>query len=777
MEKRKRAERALPLGDKLRRWGADPRLRWAVRQGILAGGGYIFTSAALFGQAHPFALAFGAAFCGGKWGFGAVLGAFAGYAVTLGSNGLHYCASLLVCAACALVFSSTGSAGLRPLMPLCTAFTLLCTGSALLMTQFTPEGLALLLGEAGVCGAMVCLYSLAARPSSSPGKGQALLLAGQGALLLSFLLALEPWRVFHILSPARAIGLLAVMTVAYCAPGAGGAGAGVAFGAAFDLSGGMELHFTGLYGVAGLIGGLCRKRGRLGFGVAFVLAHCTATLWAIRSPQAASGLYECFCASVFFLVLPEGLLARVKSALGDGAAQAFAPAGPGQMGKYAQQRLRQASRALEALALSLTDVPVKNQEDITQVFRRSADKVCRFCPVREACWDKEYVSTMGVMNDVTQALRKKGKLQAEDFPAYFAARCLEIHRFAQAVSLEYAALLRRRGERARQGENRKLLRRQYEGVGGLLRDMGTTLLEGPEYYPALENRAKSVAEAYFRRPAVALYTNQGRMRCEVRVSSPEDLPEDHGAFVRSLSLALGRDFCPPQPVEEDKGTLVRCVEREQFAVSAVAAQRKKEGETVNGDQYMDLSTDDGRHLTMLADGMGSGEGAAQVSLETLSLLSRFAQAGCSLWESARAVTPVLSARLEEKGFVTLDLLEIDLYSGRGAVTKYGAAPTWLLSGGRARKFSSRALPAGLEGGESPPEPEYFQLKDTCTLVMLSDGAAERIDGQWLLDAYRRLPSPQALAQEAIQVAEQGERPLDDRTVLVVSVQRIPKEPV
>ena len=242
------------------------------------------------------------------------------------------------------------------------------------------------------------------------------------------------------------------------------------------------------------------------------------------------------------------------------------------------------------------------------------------------------------------------------------------------MSLEYTALLRRRGELARQGENRKLLRRQYEGVGGLLRDMGATLLEGPEYYPALENRAKSVAEAYFRRPAVALYTNQGRMRCEVRVAAPEDLPEDHSAFVRSLSLALGRDFCPPEPVEEDKGTLVRCVERQQFAVSVAMAQRKKEGETVNGDQYMDLTTDDGRHLTMLADGMGSGEGAAQVSLETLSLLSRFAQAGCSLWESARAVTPMLSARLEERGFVTLDLLEIDLYSGRGAVTKYGAAP-------------------------------------------------------------------------------------------------------
>ena len=56
--------------------------------------------------------------------------------------------------------------------------------------------------------------------------------------------------------------------------------------------------------------------------------------------------------------------------------------------------------------------------------------------------------------------------------------------------------------------------------------------------------------------------------------------------------------------------------------------------------------------------------------------------------------------------------------------------------------------------------------------MLSDGAAERIDGQWLLDAYRRLPSPQALAQEGNTGIG-----LDDRTVLVVSVQRIPKEPV
>ena len=776
MEKGNKSGLPLPLGDRPDGQGAGRWLGWALCQGLLAGGGFLLAPAALWGQAHPFALAFAAAFSGGKWGFGASLGAFAGYALALGSGGLPYCASLLVCAVCTEVFSSTGSSGLRPLMPLCAAFTLLCTGSAQLMARFTPRGLTLLLGEAGICGILAYLYGLAARPPSPSGKGREALLFGRGALLLSALLALEPWRIFHILSPARALGLLAVMAAAYCAPGPGGAGAGVIFGAAFDLSSGTGFHYTGVYGLSGLTGLLCPKKGRLAFAAAFVLAHCAAVLWAVPSPQAASGLYECFCASVFFLVLPQGLLDRIKNALGTDEKGPFSPAGPGQMGKYARDKLQQAARCLDALALSLAEGPVKNQEDISQVFHRSAQRVCRSCPVREACWDKEYLSTMGVMNDVTQPLQKKGRLQPEDFPAYFSARCLEIRRFAQAVNQEYAALLRCRRELSRRREGRRLLRRQYEGAGGLLRDMGSALLEGPEYYPALESRAKSVAEAYFRRPSVALYTSQGRMRCEVQVSAPQDLPEDSNAFVRSLSLALGREFSPPQPVEEGQETLVRCVERERFSVSVAAAQRKKTGETVNGDQYMTLATDDGRHLVLLADGMGSGEGAARVSLETLSLLSRFARAGCSLWESARAVAPVLSARMEERGFVTLDLLEIDLYSGRASMTKYGAAPTWLLAGGKARKFTSHALPAGLEGGESPPEPEYFQLRDGCTIVLLSDGAAEGLDGPWLLDACRRLPSPHALAQEILQ-ASAGRSLPDDRTALVISVRRLPGQAV
>jgi stage II sporulation protein E len=530
---------------------------------------------------------------------------------------------------------------------------------------------------------------------------------------------------------------------------------------------------VGVYGFAGLLAGCCRDKKRLPFAVWFVLANCAATLWGLDSDRALAGLYECFCASVFFLVVPQGTLAGLQGRFSRPEQAEGLPALPSSGGK----RLRQAAQALEALSMALTDVTDRlgrrNEQDIAQVFRRASDKVCGRCPVRGTCWDKDYVTTMGAMNDVTQRLRGRGKLEPEDFPFFFAARCLNMRQFTGAVNDEYAAWLRRRRQQAQRGGARQLMRRQYEGIQGLLQDMAFSAEQGPEYYPSLQNRAQNIAAAYFRRPTVQLYCQQGRMYCEIRVGDPDDLPEDAAAFTRSLSLALGRDFGPLEPQLSARGMAVRCNEQERFAVETGWAQRKKEGQAVSGDQQARFLTEDGRAVIMLADGMGSGEGAAAVSMDALSLIGRFAKAGCSLCESARAVVPMLAARLEERGFTTLDLLEIDLFSGRCALTKYGAAPTWLLAGGRARKLESRALAAGLEAGAPPPEPEYFTLREDCRILMVSDGAAEGLDEPFLLEYLRLHPGaddPEELARGLTDRAVPEDAP-DDRTA--VSVRRQP----
>ena len=265
--------------------------------------GYLLAGVELLEGAHPLGLAWGAAFCSQGQGAGALVGALLGYGA-LGSRGLPYCAALLVCAACALVFTRLKMEGGRLFMSFCAFLSLLCTGSAALMVHFSSRGMALLLCEVVLCGCMVYCYCLAGEQAAPGTEKDKLRLVGVGAVLLSLLLAAEPVRLFHILSPARAVAVLTVMAVAYCGGGAGGAAAGVAFGAALDLAAGVEPHFAGVYGCAGLLAGLSHARSRLAFACGFVLAHCAATLWGLEDPRAVAGLYECFCASVFFLVLP-----------------------------------------------------------------------------------------------------------------------------------------------------------------------------------------------------------------------------------------------------------------------------------------------------------------------------------------------------------------------------------------------------------------------------------------------------------------------------------------
>lgn len=770
------------LRGKVRRLTGKPWFMGALCQAGFAAGGYLLSGAALFGQAYPLGLAWGAAFCGGIYGYGAAAGAIVGYGLLLGEAGLHYCASLLVCMACGIVFDRTWAEGTRLMMPLCAAVTLWCTGSAVLAVDFSLQGLILLLCEGLLCAGFVYGYSAALSPGGPAAPRETVRQAGQTALFLSALLVLEPWRVFAIISPARTVAVLSVMCLAFCAGGGGGAAAGVAFGAAMDLAAGVEPHFVGVYGFAGLLAGVCRGKKRLSFAVWFVLANCAASLWGLGSSRALAGLYECFCASAFFLVLPPSLLAKVQRRFAP-AAERGETVSPARSPSEGHKRLKQASQALEALAMALTDVTDRlgrrNEQDIAQVFRWASDKACCHCPVRGTCWDRDYVSTMGAMNDVTQRLRDKGKLEPEEFPFYFSARCVNLRQFTGAVNDEYAALLRRRRQQAQRGGARQLMRRQYEGVQGVLRDMAAGAAEGPEYYPSLQNRAQNIAAAYFRRPAVQLYTQQGRMICEIRVGDPDDLPEDTAAFTRSLSLALGRQFGLPEPQLSARGMVVQCREKERFQVRVGWAQREKPGQAVSGDQQLHFITEDGRAVMMLADGMGAGEGAAAVSQDALALIARFAKAGCSLHESARAVVPMLAARLEERGFTTLDLLEIDLFSGRCALTKYGAAPSWLLAGGRAKKLESRALPAGLEAGAPPPEPDYFTLRDSCQILMASDGAADGLEEASLLEYLRFAPepdNPERLAQDLVSRAElRQDSPDDDRTALMISITRQPKE--
>ena len=112
---------------------------------------------------------------------------------------------------------------------------------------------------------------------------------------------------------------------------------------------------------------------------------------------------------------------------------------------------------------------------------------------------------------------------------------------------------------------------------------------------------------------------------------------------------------------------------------------------------------------------------------------------------------------------TLDLAELHLDTGRALVYKWGAAPSWLITGRGSEKIGTVVPPPGLSVTEDPEEALRLSLRGGEVLAMLSDG----VGGE---DALRCQVADgnEPLAELAKRVLESRVLPgADDATVALI----------
>ena len=423
--------------------------------------------------------------------------------------------------------------------------------------------------------------------------------------------------------------------------------------------------------------------------------------------------------------------------------------------------------AMEALLQSARGE--QEPHDLGWVYRTACESACRSCKRRDTCWQEGFNDLQRVLADLSEPLRTYHAITPESLPTWFSAQCLRPQRFCGAINDAYRGALRRQAQQKQARELHRLVGRQYESLGALLEGMAQKAGSGPEYDAVLESRVRRVVRAYLPRSKTAVCLNSGRLQIDLLV--PKDGPEaggDHSAMLRSLEGALGVRLLPPRTVDSAQGVILRICQQEALCLKTFTAIRKKEGEDVCGDSCSTLHTDDGRGILMLSDGMGTGVRAGTMSQRTLALVGSFVQSGCGLAESTAAVLPVLAARFEEWGFVTLDLWEINLFTGSATALKYGAAPGFLLREGRLTRLDARALPAGLEPMEGEAPTLHLRLREGDRLVLLSDGVWEGGSTEELLRDSRKLEG-QALANRLVEeAARRGSG--DDMTVIIADLE-------
>lgn len=246
-----------------------------------------------------------------------------------------------------------------------------------------------------------------------------------------------------------------------------------------------------------------------------------------------------------------------------------------------------------------------------------------------------------------------------------------------------------------------------------------------------------------------------------------------------ISVLLGRRLrlSAASPLSVDREPRSYVLEQEaRFIALTGFARVTKEDESVSGDNYAVLETEQARLTVMLSDGTGSGEQAAKDSGRVLDLMEKLLEAGYGAEAAAEMVNTALFAAAEDENHPTLDICCINLYSGECEFRKAGGAASFLKREGTAEQLAAGSLPLGLFQ-QTKIQPIARSLQDGDYLFMMSDGVIDAFSGQGYESAVQEAvadmqeQNPGELAERLLRLAlfAAGGRVRDDMTVAVIGV--------
>lgn len=218
------------------------------------------------------------------------------------------------------------------------------------------------------------------------------------------------------------------------------------------------------------------------------------------------------------------------------------------------------------------------------------------------------------------------------------------------------------------------------------------------------------------------------------------------------------------------------MEEPNFYLLTGTAKAVKETEKVSGDNYSFYEGDDGKTAVILSDGMGSGEKACRDSERVIELTERLLEAGFRKEAAIQMINGALASSGQEENMSTLDICDMNLYTGECEFIKVGAACTYIKRGRLVDRLSAQNFPLGVFG-QLEPEVIYRTLQNGDYVIMLSDGVLDALSqgiGEEVLPEIigkMDYSNPNEIANQILTycLTQSKGQVRDDMTVLVTGV--------
>ena len=502
---------------------------------------------------------------------------------------------------------------------------------------------------------------------------------------------------------------------------------------------------------------------------------CVSGVLCVQPPGNAFGMLFSACGGMAVVcLLPGGWLAPAAD-ISQSGESAPAPA----RSAAASTRLEAVAQSLSSLAETVNAVYEglpRRREGFRWVIDNVHDTLCFNCGRRETCWKQEYTATMAGMEALRPLLEQNGSVEAAQLPGQL-SRCIHPAALCAAAGRSFALYRSRKEARIHSEAMRTALTEQYSAMATALAQMAARLGRAGLPDPRREARTTQLFASLGLEPleCSVLTDLAGRVTAAVTLPRTSFTPGECRALAEEMGRICRRDFDPPEVTNCRTVTMLHFGERPLYRAVFGLASRPAPPETVSGDACRQFCDSAGRAQMLLCDGMGTGKPAAVDGQMAAKLTAQLLQAGFAAESAARLVNVALGLKNagQESG-ATLDLLTLDLYTGRAGLFKAGAAPSFLCRAGVVRTLDGASLPMGVlptVTGRSTA----LTLDVGDTVMMVSDGAL--CDGSaWLCDqltlSTRLGQSPQQTAEAvaASAVRRSGARQ-DDITVAIVRLER------
>lgn len=500
-----------------------------------------------------------------------------------------------------------------------------------------------------------------------------------------------------------------------------GATAGLIIGLSYTCLCDVSMSFVVAIAFSGFISGLLRRFGKIPVIIAFVAGNVYISYYATGMSQINIVICEALIASIVLFLMPKYIERKLDNLFDLTRGLETFKNNLLNPTKEAKEKIGAVSEVFSSLADITVERTKETEEETIEVIKKYilsyVNNTCFACDNINECIEKENL-------DMTAEYLADRLESGEPIePEMLKFNCKDSKIIINNLYDIYNSMKLMRVLKQKEIENNKKISNQYKEVSKLLNNISENIKEGSlvkdEAQKKLRNELKfygyNVYEDDFKRDKETIeYT--------FITDILTNIDKQKKQIVELCSNILEQNMCIKLilNISKTEKSKIKIVSTPKYNVKSEIISYTKTGENISGDSYLQLELQDLRQLSVISDGVGSGESASRSSSTVINMLERLLSGGFDEDKAIEIINSVIKLKGEDDLFATLDAAIINEKDAQCYFIKLGAAPTYLIEKGKVVTITSTNIPVGLvDSSDYIPICKKLDYGDF--VIQLSDG--------------------------------------------------------